>query len=245
MANRVKDILRFVTVEHPERYLPGVAAQQLRSKPHYKRPRALSNWLRQLQQERDGFEIHLQPMDDRERTIRRGHGRPIEQYRGKSILGKQLLPFMNVVCGRQPMLVYVPDDVAHKSKWKCELRTLEEWRFQLEWHCKALAHPDAPPDLKHKVDERIVEAPMAGFDSVVETMRLDTNDSTKFWETLQTSTLRVCGLWVNPTYSGENNPNNRAVNLVLGPGYDLPPADLEILAEAGRCWIQYTAQLDA
>src|SRR5438309_1648438 len=105
MANRVKDILRFVTVWHPDHYL-GCEAADLRSKPHYKRPRALSNWLRQLQQERDGFERRLQPMDDRAGTVRIGHGSEIKRYRGKSILGEQLLPFMNVVCGRQPMLVY-------------------------------------------------------------------------------------------------------------------------------------------
>jgi hypothetical protein len=182
-------------------------------------------------------------MDDRAGTRRIGHGSEIDEYRDKSILGEQLLPFMNVVSGRQPMLIYVPDEVPTKSKWKCELRTMEEWRLQLENQCKALAHPNAPSSLKHKVDGRIVQAATAGFDSVADTMRLEKNDSTIFWETLRGSTLRICGLWVNPTYSEENNPNNRAMNLVLAPGYDLPSADLEILADAGRCWIEYTEQV--
>ncbi len=216
MANRVKDILRFVTVWHPENYL-RCKVLDLRSKPHHVRPRALSDKRRKNQEEKDGFEVKLQPMDDG--IVRIGHGNEVKRYRGTSISGQQLLPFMQGLSRPEPMLIYVPDEVREKAKWKCELRTMADWCIQLQ---------DSYPD---------------GFENLPEKVRLDTNESTIFWRTLRESTLLIRGLWVNPSHNLKL-PNNRAINLVLGPiqGHQPRPADLKIFSGNGRCWIEYAEQ---
>ena len=217
MANRVKDIIGLVTVWHPEFFL-GCRTSNLLSKPHYIRLRAKSDERREKQRNQDGFEVRQQIMDDG--TVREGHGTAVKRYRNTSIRGEQLLPFIEGVPPElrpEPLLIYVKDEETGKSRWKCELRCMSDWRIQFQ---------DLYPD---------------GLESLPETMRLESKDSDVFWATLRASTLRICGLWVNPT-SEVGVPNNRCLNLVLGPiqGHKIRPADLRILAEQGESWIEYT-----
>ncbi len=217
MATRVKDVLRFVTVWHPEDYL-RCKAVDLQLKPHHTRPRAVSTDRRKYQHDKEGFELKPQFMDDG--TERVGHGSPVERYRGLSIPGKLLLPFFDHAFRPEPILIYVPDEVEGKAKWRCELRTIVDWRIQLQ---------DQYPD---------------GFEMLPAEVRLSDTDLRVLWDSLRASTFRITGLWVNPSHSLEL-PNRRALNLGLGPirGHLLRPADLEVSSDDKRCWIEYTKDI--
>ncbi|MCE9553063.1 MAG: hypothetical protein K8T91_06750 [Planctomycetes bacterium] len=213
MDNRLKHVLRLVTLFHPEHYL-GCKSVELISNPHHVRPRKKSHERRKVQNVKYGFPIKSQIMDDG--TEREGSGDAVERYRDKSIRGALLDAFVNGMYGALAVLIYVPDEI-RKAKWRCELRTLEDWRIQLQ---------DQYPE---------------GFDSLPETVRLRDEDFNILWKNVRESSLRVCGFWVNPSHS-LNFPGGKDINIVLGPikGRQLSPATFRAIPDAGRCWIEYS-----
>ena len=218
MQIQVNRVLRIVTVWHPEDLFP-CRTSELKSMPYLERKLAETKRRRELQRQRDGILSKPQPMSGG--IVRIGSGNEVEHYRNKSICGEQLKPFVEGTLRPEPVLIYVPDEVKPKSKWKCELRTIPNWRILLQDE-----HPD-------------------GFDVLPDKVRINPAMSELLWNSLLSSTFRVCGFWVNPSRRDEI-PHGEAINLVLGPigGDQLQPADLRLYSEEERCWIEYAEDLN-
>ena len=217
MLQNTREMLRLVTVWHPDHFLQCSSAD-LESKPHFVRTRELSN--RRRVEQAESFRkrgIHLRTQVLSSGNITAGFGKEVKEAKRSSMHGSELKKFQLQTRRPVPVLVRVPDEEAPRAKWKIELRTLDDWQHNLR------------------------EVFPTGFLEIPSEVALPPNEQAIFWLGITESSLHVNGLWINPT-GYPHFPRDFGANLVLGPRPAQPQKSTRVrLVEYGDwCEVDWT-----